>query len=939
MRPFKSNSTLFWACFVFLVYLSVQAHAQNGVVSGKVRDAATSEPLPFTHVFVNQTTVGTVTDEQGNYTLNGVPGGANEIVFSFVGYKPYSAKIQIKDGEGRQLDIRLQVDDTQLETVEVKGTRDKEWEKQLKKFEKVFLGTTKFSGAAKISNPWVLDFKEMDINGKNTFTATASKPLEIENLALGYRVHYYLKSMAFNSDGHNITGEVRFEELATSDAKAIKTWNLNRAEAYYGSLRHLLKSMVAGKAEEEGFNLYIDKSGYENTPYRSAVFSAQLDKSIQSFPAKENVLPGKSENEFMLQMKQRVEVHYTKARSAVKVYSDVNYPVSWLEVNGGVIRTNSNGILLSPSNVIVSGAMYEARVANLLPYNYSPGQLQVAQVIEQKSPLADKLFRLEEKAYVQTDKPYYYPGEKIWFKAYMNYRTPELMDSLSRVLYVELISEERKIIQSKAILIDGGAGEGAFDLPASQQAGNYVLRAYTQWMMNNNHEKFFVKSLPVLGLYERPDNKAMVDTIQQTTSHIKLRTDKLSYRTRERIDLELALRDEAGNPVYADLSVSVTDVKQVVAVPDEKNIMNSFSFSTEVIENAYANEIKFPIEFGISLNGLYKNKKGVAAKASFMMVDLSSNKILPIQTDDKGNFSVSRLQFYDSTEMAFQTPGKKKKFEGTITLQKKETPSVESLNFQKSFPIVKTDIQQRVILPENVSQAPKYAKDKTLPEGVVEPIQMNKENVPQAYAKADFSISGEEIVKSSRTSLINALRGRVPGLTIVNGYLRLGGPSNLLSAATTEPLLIIDGVQITSGATERLNQINPEMVERVDVIKYGGGAMYGSRGSNGVIIVTTKSGDGVTDQSVYELSLVKKVMGYSSPAFFTAPDYGRIQNSSFADTRSTIFWSPQVITDKIGNASVSFYAADIATRYKIVIEGVSATGEPLRGVFFIDVVK
>jgi TonB-dependent SusC/RagA subfamily outer membrane receptor len=282
--------------------------------------------------------------------------------------------------------------------------------------------------------------------------------------------------------------------------------------------------------------------------------------------------------------------------------------------------------------------------------------------------------------------------------------------------------------------------------------------------------------------------------------------------------------------------------------------------------------------------------------------------------------------------------GKKKKFEGTVTFQNREIPSLEKLRVDKSFNKEKTDSPQRGKLPDNATEITTLVKDVALYEEI-ENDQVNKANVPKVYSKADFSFSGEELVKSSRTSLINALKGRVPGLAVVNGYLRLGGPSSFMGPSSTEPLLILDGLQITSGTTERLNQINPEIVERVDVIKYGGGAIYGSRGANGVIIVTTKSGDGAANQSLDGFALAMPVMGFSKPAIFVSPDYSQVRGDVQPDYRSTIYWSPQVITDKIGNTSVTFYASDIATRYKIVVEGVSAAGDPLRGVFFIDVVK
>jgi hypothetical protein len=938
MSSFKGYSAGIFFCVVLQSLLTVQVLAQSGLLTGKVRDAVTAEVLPFTHVFINQTTIGTVSDAQGVYTLSQVPVGTHEIIFSFVGYKPYQTRIQIKDGESRQLDIRLQSDDMQLETVEVKGTRDKEWDKQLKKFEKVFLGSTRFASSTKILNAWILEFKETELNGKDVFTASASQPLEIENQALGYKIYYYLKSMASNSEGHNITGELRFEELVSSDPKTVKSWNQNRLNAYQGSLRHLVKSLIDGQSEKAGFNLYIDKSGYENSMQRTAVFSAQLDKSIKSFATKDIVLPGKTEDEFIIALKQRLEIHYTQERAALKVYSDITFPVSWLQVNGGILRANAKGILLNPSQVIVSGAMYEARVADLLPNNYLPDQ--TGHVVTLESPLAMKLKRMEEKAYVHTDKPYYYPGEKIWFKAYMNYRTPELMDSLSRVLMVELISPDKKIEQTKLLFIDGGAVDGYFDLPDKIETGDYIMRAYTQWMMNYDHTNFFIKTLPVLRLDERPVSHVAMDSVH-TSPYLKLKTDKASYQPREKIDLEFTLRDREGNPMAADLSVSVTDTKRVPSVPIS-TIEELFSFSKH--EEMITNEIKYPVESSIILKGQYKNKKGVPSKASFMMVNKASNKMVPIQADANGNFTVSNLLFYDTADMAFQMMGKQKKFDGTISIANREVPSTENLTAVRSFTVGKMELEQREKLEAGLKETT-VLKNVDVYDQRIQPGKLNKDNVPNSYAKADFSLSGEEIIQLSRTSLLSALKGRIPGLVVMNGFIRLGSPSNFMGPSTTEPLLIVDGVQITGGGSEsivgRINQIIPDMVERVDVIKYGGGAIYGTRGANGVIIITTRSSHRVASPaSVDGTALIIPMNGFSKPENFIAPEYSQASRyGNRLDYRSTIYWAPQVVTDKIGNASVTFYGADSPTTYRIVVEGVSASGEPVRGVYFINVTR
>lgn len=91
---------------------------------------------------------------------------------------------------------------------------------------------------------------------------------------------------------------------------------------------------------------------------------------------------------------------------------------------------------------------------------------------------------LQEKVYLQTDKPYYYPGEIIWFKAYFSYTSPALKDSLSKVLYVELINSDNEIVNRSILKVDDGVSWGDIELPKNLTSGTYALRAYTNWMRN-----------------------------------------------------------------------------------------------------------------------------------------------------------------------------------------------------------------------------------------------------------------------------------------------------------------------------------------------------------------------------------------------------------------------------------------------------------------------
>ena len=115
--------------------------AQTCTITGKVIDSKTEEPIPFANVFLNNTTQGTVTELTGEFTLKNILQPAiHELVFSYVGYETYKTKISLTADQLNMRVIRLKPSETILNTVEVKGFKDVEWEKKLKSFKKIFLG-------------------------------------------------------------------------------------------------------------------------------------------------------------------------------------------------------------------------------------------------------------------------------------------------------------------------------------------------------------------------------------------------------------------------------------------------------------------------------------------------------------------------------------------------------------------------------------------------------------------------------------------------------------------------------------------------------------------------------------------------------------------------------------------------------------------------------
>jgi hypothetical protein len=113
-------------------------------------------------------------------------------------------------------------------------------------------------------------------------------------------------------------------------------------------------------------------------------------------------------------------------------------------------------------------------------------------------PNSDDSLNIVEKVYLHVDRDSYYPGDDIWFKAYLVDASDRLLSAHSSNLHVELISPALKIIDSRIIKLYKGLANGDFHLAEKLQSGHYRLRAYTNYMRNFGDQLFFNKDIIII---------------------------------------------------------------------------------------------------------------------------------------------------------------------------------------------------------------------------------------------------------------------------------------------------------------------------------------------------------------------------------------------------------------------------------------------------------
>jgi TonB-linked SusC/RagA family outer membrane protein len=163
------------------------------------------------------------------------------------------------------------------------------------------------------------------------------------------------------------------------------------------------------------------------------------------------------------------------------------------------------------------------------------------------------------------------------------------------------------------------------------------------------------------------------------------------------------------------------------------------------------------------------------------------------------------------------------------------------------------------------------------------------EREKRSLGVAQQQVAGEELAESRETNIINSLTGKVSGVTITNSGPQGGSSRIVIRGASSisgnnQPLFIIDGVPVdnTAPTTEGFGggnaggvdygnaaqDINPNDIESVSILKGpNAAALYGSRASNGAIIITTKSGKGSQGYQV----TVNQSLSFETP--LRLPDY------------------------------------------------------------------
>jgi CarboxypepD_reg-like domain len=240
---------------VILILLVSKVSAQI-VISGNVSDSKTKKNIADVSVYVNNTTIATLTDKNGFYKVYIPTGDKLELVFSHINYQKKS--INIDAGASTDINVQLNVKNNTLNEVVIKAKKNskasvRNW---LDLFTKNLIGNyPNVSLRCKIINPEDLYFDYDRSNGQ--LQVFAKRQIIVENVSLGYIIKVDLDQFSYNFRTNEIIFKysVFFNEQVQANQK-IALIQKNRLGLYLGSNMHFMRSLYQDSLQKNGFSVY-----------------------------------------------------------------------------------------------------------------------------------------------------------------------------------------------------------------------------------------------------------------------------------------------------------------------------------------------------------------------------------------------------------------------------------------------------------------------------------------------------------------------------------------------------------------------------------------------------------------------------------------------------------------------------------------------------------
>ena len=347
-------------------------------------------------------------------------------------------------------------------------------------------------------------------------------------------------------------------------------------------------------------------------------------------------------------------------------------------------------------------------------------------------------------------------------------------------------------------------------------------------------------------------------------------------------------------------------------------------------------------EKALEISGVVKLLNGnTPGPLSLSLFSPDGGPMLKQEVGEDGAFRFSNLLFMDSSRFVIKPLDEKLKAKTSITLDK-DQPLPVITDTGRFF--AQSDVNK--LMPAYLDNT-KARIDETTKYGSGNHVVLKEVNIKSTYKSSNINGAGyaDQVIRRQdfgevTGSFSDVFYGRLIGVKFVgpqgakSPYLNI---TRSLSPISVPMLVVLDGVMLGSDESSTIDAINVSDIETIEVLKSANATAYGVRGAAGVLVITTRHGSDIGDPiSKFSAQglLATSPKGFYKAREFYSPKYDHLENHfSRKDLRTTIYWNPELVTDKNGDASFDYYNADGTGSYRMVVEGIDDKGNIGRTVY------
>lgn len=541
------------------------------------------------------------------------------------------------------------------------------------------------------------------------------------------------------------------------------------------------------------------------------------------------------------------------------------------------------------------------------------------------------------------------------------------VNNLDTVNLLIKIAVSPKLVTDKELILIGQAN-GVIKYAAKIKAQQAITTIIPKSQLPTG-----ITQLTLFNSDSQPLAERLVFIDHHDNLNINIKASKETYVKREKVALDINTDKDLAQGSY---SVAVTDEKLVPSNEEEEtSILSNLLITSDLkgyIEkpgfyfSAHPDAAKFldylmltqgwrrfswndlldktskPLlykaEKNISISGVVTTNSGNPIAGTNVKLLSSKGAIFTTDTltNKDGRFRFDELSFADSVSFILQAKNKNESRNVKIVLDKEFSPGFKT--DQSQLGVVEVDMTNYLA---NTKEKYKdsYIRYNRNQEIMLKEVEIKGEKKKAAGLERSANMNGggnaDNVITSEMLAtsldLFDYLGKNVGGMGMVNGEIILNRNRNSSLSGENPPVqFYVDGMTVDQ---EYVQNLPVEDVEVVEVLKNAAlTTVYGSGGFGGIVLVTTKRGTKDRQSKTPGiLSLVVK--GYERTKEFYSPQYTALTPNPQKDLRSTIYWNPNLITDKDGKTTIDFFNSDGVGSYKVVVEGINADGKIGRKVF------